>query len=212
MYKGIFWITDVENLDNNEPYLFKILTNENGEVLGSEFELNAKSKQTYNHKKTWKLLSNKLCCGKEFDYYPRGRIEIKNSTAIIYLNPNIATDEIIDYLIKVFEININTKIIKDNSEHYQCYLDKESKVTKKLIDEMLEKHKKAMEILEKYKKEYGVEEGIKRYERLLKKDAELKEAFGDKAGVFFDGEVAPDLPEYDEEDFYHNCAKKLDLF
>jgi len=77
MYKGIFWIADLENLDNNKPY----------------------------------------------NYYPRGRIEVKNNQIKMFINPNLAKDEIILYLKEKFEISEDVLIIKDGSEHYKCYLD-----------------------------------------------------------------------------------------
>ena len=129
LYKGIFWIVDLNDIEKNKDYCFQIPVSLDGTIVSDNFISNAKSGSTYNHEKTWKTLSSKLTHNKPFDYYPRGRVEIKNGLVDIFLNPNINTPEIINFLKKEFNLNDYNGIKKfrvhsDNSEHYRCYLDK----------------------------------------------------------------------------------------
>lgn len=127
LYKGIFWIKDVEN--PKKDLCFKIDCDSDGNSLSSEYTLNAKSGDTYNHKLLWKRLDTKLTEGKTYNYFPRGRVEIKRGVARIFLNVNLFTDYAIDFLKEEFNLNKfngirDIKAIVDNSQHYLCYLDK----------------------------------------------------------------------------------------
>lgn len=78
--KGIFWIVDRKNLQNNEPYLFCIPVDSVGVpcFLTPIPPLNSKHGGNYNHKMTWETyVPAELRRGKPYDYYPRGRVEIK---------------------------------------------------------------------------------------------------------------------------------------
>ena len=125
LFKGIFWIVDKENLENNEPYLFKILTNRNGDVLASYGELNSKNGDNYNHRLTWETLPKELTHNKPYNYYLRGRIEIKNDTAKIFINPLLNENDILGYIKKEYNLDdrfvSQIKIIVDNSRHYQSH-------------------------------------------------------------------------------------------
>lgn len=128
LYKGIFWIIDSNNPYSSSDYCFKILSDISGNSLDPELQLNAKSGTTYNHKLVWQQLSRKETFGKPYNYFPRGRIEIHNGIAKIFLNGNINTAETLDFLIDEFNLNPHNgikdiKIIEDNSYHYLCHLD-----------------------------------------------------------------------------------------
>ena len=58
--------------------------------------------------------------GKPYNYYPRGRVEIKEKgKAKIFLNPDIATDEIVAYIVEKFRLQYReVKVIADGSKHY----------------------------------------------------------------------------------------------
>lgn len=128
LYKGIFWIVDEDNLYSNSDYCFKIPSDLHGNSTDSTLSLNSKSGSTYNHKLVWKGLPKKQTKGKSYNYFPRGRVEIHNGVAKIFLSGNINTDEVLDFLIGEFNLNSHSgtksiKIIEDNSYHYLCYLD-----------------------------------------------------------------------------------------
>ena len=128
LYSGIFWIVDMEDENNNDDYCFLIPTTFDGSV-DNDGSLNAKSGITYNHEKVWNDLPRTMTKGKPFDYYPRGRVQIKNSKATVYFNPNLlAVDGFERYIIDNFNLTEynGIKDIKwkpDYSEHYKCYLD-----------------------------------------------------------------------------------------
>lgn len=127
-YKGVFWIVDLENTYNNSNYCFTIPSDEYGNVQADELYLNAKSGTTYNHEQLWNSLSRRMTQGKPFNYYPRGRVEIQNGKATIYLNPNINTQEVVNFLIDEFNLKERNGIKKiiihpDGSNHYKCFLD-----------------------------------------------------------------------------------------
>ena len=128
--KGIFWIVDRKNLQNNEPYLFRIPVDPVGvpSFLTLIPPLNSKYGDNYNHKQTWETyVPAELRRGKPYNYYPRGRVEIKEKgKAKIFLNPDIATDEIIAYIAEKFKLQYRTvKVIADGSGHYSYSAEEE---------------------------------------------------------------------------------------
>lgn len=122
MYRGIFWIIDLDNLENNSNYLFKIETNENGDAIKYPFPLNSKKGNDYTHSATWSLLPFNLTKNKPFDYYPRGRVEIKHKEVLLYINPILNNVRIIEYLKKEFCLD-KVRIELDFHEHYKCHFD-----------------------------------------------------------------------------------------
>ena len=133
--KGIFWIVS-ENYDLSDWRLifFDIPCDLNGNSEGiPSIKPNSKSGLTYNHKHIWEETIKKNSTyspynKKEYDYYPRGRVEISNNKATIYLNPHINSEDIINNIKSKFglsfynisEVNVNV----DGSSHYKCFLDK----------------------------------------------------------------------------------------
>ena len=129
LYKGIFWITDIDDW-NAEQLMFRIPVTSMGEVIEPEkLDLNSRNVDNYNHRLLWESLPNKITHNKPYNYYPRGRVEIKRGKAIIYANPNICSDELIDLLVKRFGLNKENGITEvtlkaDGSDHYKCYMDR----------------------------------------------------------------------------------------
>ena len=127
--QGVFWIIDIDELNNNKKYCFSIQCDADGNIINkSIYNLNAKSGATYNHELLWRELPKADTFGKAFDYYPRGRVQINNKKATVYLNPNINTDEIKKYIIEEFGLYEKNglksiRFISDGSAHYKCYLD-----------------------------------------------------------------------------------------
>jgi hypothetical protein len=131
---GIFWvITEDSDISEYKLLMFDIPCDIYGVPSGGHVvPLNSKSGGTYNHKKLWdgSIKNNpahKLYNKKTFDYYPRGRVEIANDRAIIYLNPNINIPTVISEIKSKFGLsrqNISdVRVSADNSAHYQCWLD-----------------------------------------------------------------------------------------
>ena len=135
---GVFWIISA-NGDFQEYKLlaFEIPCDIYGNVIGTpEIALNAKSGNTYNHKKLWETEiqnnpAHKPYNKHPYNYYPRGRVDISNNRATIYLNPYINKDIIISEIQRKFgldTLNISkVRVVVDNSEHYKCYINREEK-------------------------------------------------------------------------------------
>jgi hypothetical protein len=129
--KGIFWvITENEKLNDYKLLIYSIPCDIFGNNQENNITFTSKSGKSFNHEETWKnlLISNKDLGKHSYNYYPRGRVEIKNSKADIYINPNIQkNNKIIDEIKINFgldnneSLEINIKI--DGSNHYQCHLD-----------------------------------------------------------------------------------------
>ena len=91
MCSGIFWvISDYSDLSDYRLLVFDIPCGTDGNAHGKhKIALNAKSGLTYNHKKLWAEeikndSAHKPYNKKDFDYYPRGRVDIANNRATIY--------------------------------------------------------------------------------------------------------------------------------
>ena len=128
LHKGIFWITDTDDW-SAEQLIFRIPVTPVGEVINAEsLDLNSKNVDNYNHRLLWENLPSKITHKKPYNYYPRGRVEIKRGKAVIYANPNICCDELVDLLVDRFGLNKENGITElslkpDGSNHYKCYLD-----------------------------------------------------------------------------------------
>ncbi len=129
LFKGIFWITDNEDW-NAEQLIFCIPVTPMGEVIEPEkLDLNSKNVDNYNHRLLWETLPVKITHNKPYNYYPRGRIEIKRGKAVIYANPNICCEELVSLLVEIFGLNeengiVEVNLMVDGSNHYKCYLDR----------------------------------------------------------------------------------------
>ena len=127
-YKGVFWCiaeTETELTEDNildfriqcgldgAPYPYEIMVDEIGLIN--------------NHKKIWgNIASRDKTHGKPFNYYPRGRVEIKNGKIVIWINhiligliPAIKSKFM---LTNLGENNISVKV--DGSAHYESHFDK----------------------------------------------------------------------------------------
>jgi hypothetical protein len=119
LFKGIFWVTE------NGLLYFTIPCKKNGFVVGeSEYPLNSKGGGNYNHKLLWESLPKHITGGKAFNYNPRGRVEIKNGKASVFLNPDINTEEVQAEVIAEFGLTEENGIQKvtflsDGSSHYK---------------------------------------------------------------------------------------------
>lgn len=58
-----------------------------------------------------------------YNFYPRGRVVIRNGKATVFLNRHIVTEEVIAKICKTFSLD-NPKIHVEGGTHYECYTDK----------------------------------------------------------------------------------------
>lgn len=134
-YKGIFWIKDIENIYTSLVCV-KEEVNKDG-IVNDNSNMNSRKGNNYNHRITWdnynhritwEKLEREVTDGKPYNYYPRGRVEIRNGKATIYAHPDICTHEIMTMIINEFNLHKENNIDKvvmnpDYSKHYNCYLD-----------------------------------------------------------------------------------------
>lgn len=131
MYRGIFWIKDIDDIPGSGLY-FTIPCDSNGCINDTEFQINNLSSSTggdnYNHKRLWSTLDKSLTDGKPFNYYPRGRVEISNGIVKVFYSPYLDSNDLRDWVEDVFNLTKSNgikkiKMIPDGSNHYRCYLD-----------------------------------------------------------------------------------------
>ena len=84
----------------------------------------SKSGTNYNHKFLWESV-RPANCSKAFDYYPRGRVEIRKKGAVVFMSPHIGT-EYVPKIMECFGLTEKPRIHYDGSRHYRCHLDAEN--------------------------------------------------------------------------------------
>lgn len=133
IFQGIFWAicnydaNDCPDIRTFDLLYFKVLCDIDGMILDHNAQLNSKSGKSFNHKVQWRQIPKKIVKGHSYQYYPRGRVEIKNRKAIIFLNPVINELSVIDRIKREFCLDnegIHTIEVKsDGSSHYNCHFD-----------------------------------------------------------------------------------------
>ncbi len=115
MYKGIFWKTE------NGFLVIKVKCDRNG--VGFEpAEYSSKSGENYNHKLEWKKLSRSVTGRKPYNWYPRGRVEIKNGKATVWLTPILNDEETVASIRSEFGLDtdgLKVTVRPDGSKHYE---------------------------------------------------------------------------------------------
>ena len=119
--KGIFWdITDQHCLQ-----LVCVECDENGNAL-EDVEYSSKSGENFNHKAEWAKLPRSVTGGHDFDYYPRGRVEIKNGKATLWIPPSLESAvEVIktEFGLTFSDVDFEYKL--DHSLHYDPKCERE---------------------------------------------------------------------------------------
>ena len=123
--KGIFWLT------GDSLVLAKIPVESDGTIpVREQLKLNSRNADNYNHRMTWETFPASVTKGRPFNYFPRGRIEIRNNRATVYLSPHLLSDEYLELIKSECCLDAEhgiTKVrcIPDYSDHYKCRLDKQ---------------------------------------------------------------------------------------
>ena len=121
MRKGIFWCA---NFDTECPELITVSAacDKNGDSK-ELVRFSSKSGNNFNHRPEWERLDRSITAGRPFNYYPRGRVEIKNGKATVFLNPAINKECIVYRIMDAFELmtgELNCINIKSGgSSHYR---------------------------------------------------------------------------------------------
>ena len=125
--KGLFWLVKNES-EKFELFCIKILCYRDGETL-EKVETGACESEKLNHKRAWAKLDKQITRGKPYNYYPRGRVEIKKGKATIFLNPVCNQQEIVEKICRSFGLTrenglTDVRIKNDNSWHYRFLIGK----------------------------------------------------------------------------------------
>ena len=109
MYKGIFWLKE------GEIIAVKVLCSSLGKPL-EPCVFSSKSGKNFNHKKEWERFHIPL----PYNYYPRGRVEIANKKATVFLHPDLCADPVKTAIADCFGLE-RIKICwkADGSKHYK---------------------------------------------------------------------------------------------
>ena len=117
--KGLFWL--IKN-DVGEDVLLCVV-----EPLRIDGNVEQSEDKKMNHERTWSILDKGITRGTPYNYFPRGRVEIKREKAVVYLNPILNDERVLNQLIDVFGLKEENAISKitiknDNSWHYRYLL------------------------------------------------------------------------------------------
>ena len=122
MKKGLFWCKDPL-----APSIELITVSVPCDFIGTPTEpavFTAKCGENFNHKLEWQRLGKDITGGHPFDYYPRGRVEVKYGKVTIYLNPDLNTERVLGRIKEEFELtfpseNVRIVVKNDGSKHYR---------------------------------------------------------------------------------------------
>lgn len=116
MTEGLFWL--ICHMNSNE-----IDWDEEWKI----YYLFAKS-DSISHKDAWAQFAkseDKHFRRLEYDYYPRGRVVVRNGAAMVFLSRHIVTNEVLSAVNQIFGLTA-PKVHVDGSRHYACYIDREN--------------------------------------------------------------------------------------
>ena len=131
MYKGIFWCSILwfdDDMYSHNLLPVRVKCDTNGKAL-EECTYSSKSGDSFNHITEWEKMreKEKACRKHPFNYYPRGRVDVKNGNIKIFANPVIIDDDEAKKLIidtfELTEYKESIKWIADNSKHYHYLID-----------------------------------------------------------------------------------------
>ena len=117
LYTGIFWY----DTDNDKWISVNVPCDLDGKSNTDTF--NSKNNTTYNHEKTWKAIQseNKFYRKLPYNYYPRGRVMIRNGVADVYYSEFFLNDLFEKYPEFGLHICKEVRWHVDNSDHYKFY-------------------------------------------------------------------------------------------
>jgi len=118
MYKGIFWIIR-DLLGDRKLLSVKVACDFYGQPL-EHVCFFSKSGDNFNHRLEWSKLSSRLTQGKSFNYYPRGRVEVRNGKITVFCHPVFTQSLYRKWTIREFAIPDNSRFVADGSSHYQA--------------------------------------------------------------------------------------------
>jgi hypothetical protein len=126
MRKGLFWLIPDEH-GEQKLLTFAFACDNNGVLTETHPAYNSRKGDSFTHERSWAMASadaSREIRSKAWNYYPRGRVEIKNNRVIVYCNPGILDWEKFCYtILGEFDLyRVNDVVIEfkaDGSKHYE---------------------------------------------------------------------------------------------
>jgi len=114
-YKGIFWLV------NEELVSVKVPCDPQGKPL-EPVTFSLKSGENFDHQTEWEKFPLELTQGKSFDYYPRGRVEIKNCKVTVYCHPKLTQNPYRGMIFREFNTRgvPYTQFVVDGLSYYEA--------------------------------------------------------------------------------------------
>ena len=115
--RGVFWVTDIENA---ELIIAAAECDTEGRFITPPApEMLADSGREFNHKRVWETLGRR----ESYNFYPRGRVQIRRGKAVIYCNPALCMEGIIGRVTTTFGLCASNgissvRVVADGAEQY----------------------------------------------------------------------------------------------
>ena len=88
LQRGVFWVTDI---DSAEMIIVSAECDTDGNfIIQPDSELLTDNSCEFNHKRVWETFRR----SESYNFYPRGRVQIRHGKAVIFCNPVLCTDAI----------------------------------------------------------------------------------------------------------------------
>lgn len=125
--KGLFWLVKNDE-EKFELFCIKILCYRDGETL-EKIETGECESEKLNHERAWVQIDKQITKGKPYNFYPRGRVQIKKGKATIFMNPILHQKEILEKIITSFGLTAENglthiRVKHDNSYHYRFLIER----------------------------------------------------------------------------------------
>ena len=100
--RGLFWYVD-------------------GELLCFPVSGDEANTVSNNHRRFWETLPHSLTGGVSYNYFPRGRVELRHGKALVYLHPTLCTPGIDTRIRHAFSLpdEMQLSLKADGSRHYR---------------------------------------------------------------------------------------------
>ena len=141
---GTFWvISEDADLEDYKLLCFSVPCDANGNAIEPPAIPMHANEIKYNYRAVWdRHVKNSQLhtpySAKDFNYYPRGRVEISNNSAAIHINPAINKACILADIETAFGLDSDgissVKIVDEKTRFYRCFIDG-LQLTKPIMDD-----------------------------------------------------------------------------
>jgi len=122
MYKGLFWLAD------DKLITYKIECGADGAPAIPDLRYNSRRGDSFTHKATWDEAARnqpREIRSKDWNHFPRGRVEVKAKKVTVYHNPAFETPDIKQMILDEFALvddSLTVRFVSDYSYHYKVLI------------------------------------------------------------------------------------------